>query len=84
LFKKKTIQVVYCLTRKQVPCRTEKETARKKWVRERVREPSSSRIRRKEQKEANHRIWDPVVSRQERPVQVENKRLESRKLVVVG
>jgi len=43
-------------TRKQVPCRTEKETARKKWVRERAREPSNSRIRRKEQKEANHTI----------------------------
>lgn len=68
------------LTRKLVPCRTE-QPARTMWVRERVREPSSSRTRRTELKEANRKRWDPVASRRERRVPIEDKRLEFRKLM---
>jgi len=69
------------LTRKQVPCRTE-QPARTMWGRERVREPSSSRTRKTELKEANRKRWDPVASRRERRVPIEDKPLEFRKLMV--
>lgn len=48
-----------------------------------MREQSSSRTQYKtEQRAANRKRWDPVASRPERPVQVENKSLVFRKLAV--